>query len=157
MHTGMFSLFARHFASLSALTTLVTLACELLPERDHNMKKYQTPRSHDYVMRTKSHIQRLLTDRNLSHVDLAGMTGIHRNTIQRWLSTNSNNFMDFADAAVIAEKLGLSVMDLCPPPLWSVDRVSNHLAQLSRVGKWPTDHIEAAADFYATLFPDTGE
>lgn len=117
------------------------------------IKLYQTSISLDHLLKTKSHLQKLLHARGLSHIELSRMTGIPRNTIQRWLSTNNNTFMTFRDAVVIAETLRVPVSELCPPPLWQVKGSTRHTELLSRLSNWPTEHIEAMADFYAKLFP----
>lgn len=115
------------------------------------MKSYQTSRSLDYLLKTKSHIQKLLHSRGLSQLELSRVTGIPRNSLQRWLSTNNGTFMGVRDMAMIAEYLRIPLCAMYPEPTWLVAS-DERLAQLSRIEGLPTDHIEAFADFYSKLF-----
>ncbi|SIR40704.1 hypothetical protein SAMN05880558_11349 [Aeromonas sp. RU39B] len=117
------------------------------------MKRYlkNSPYVAEYVRRAKGRMQHILDERGLSHSDLGALTGIHRTTIQRWLSLSNDSFMALSDAALIGTHLGLSVQAMLPDPCWQCSESDERSALMRRAEVMRTEHLRSLLECYAVI------
>lgn len=81
-------------------------------------KAYLTWQARAYVKATKQRVNLILKERQISHATLAVMTGIPDSTMSRWLNEDRDEFMGLGDAALICDRLGITIRDILPDAEW---------------------------------------
>lgn len=115
----------------------------------HRKKKYLTPQAIDYVIATKFKLRSIIVDRGWTIDALTEATGIPQSTMSRWLNPEKTDFMGLADAAVIADCLGVTVRELLADPIWrDLDPHDDRYLYIRPLMQIPIAHVKLLIEYY---------
>lgn len=112
--------------------------------------KYMTPEAIRFVKSTKINVANIMRDMGISAADLHRRTGIPESTLSRWLDTETDEFMGFAKAAIVADAMGVTVRELLAfPAVRSID--DERYRAIEPLLSAPLDHVVALCDMYKAV------
>lgn len=115
-------------------------------------KKYITPVSLEYITQCKRHLLSVIHKRGWKVSALCYATSIPPSTMSRWLDEDVRDYMGILEAAVIAEKMNISLSELLPPPIWPEVNPENEIYLTARrLAEIPSSHVDALLEFYWRL------
>lgn len=112
-------------------------------------KEYWTKGAREYLLASKIRASAVIRDKGYSINELSRDTRIPLTTLTRWLDEGTDTSIPIPAMAVIADKLGISPIQLLP-----IDNKHVQLSRdirLARLLAAPDKHLRALSDMYSVM------